>query len=71
MTMDPEIANGMAGIASLVTSLLMVPTILSLRKIATRHDNQIDEHGKRITALETPAAPQPAKPRRRKNGRWT
>lgn len=54
--MDASTANGIAGIASLVTSLLMAPTILALRRIATRHDEKLDSHDERISKLESPAA---------------
>lgn len=50
--MDAETANGLAGIASLVTSVLLVPTILSLKKLASKHDTQLDEHGARLAKLE-------------------
>ncbi len=42
---DPDLVNGIAGIAALVNSLVLVPSILALRKIAKSHDD-------RITVLE-------------------
>jgi len=44
--------NGIAGIAALVNSLLMVPSVLALRRIANSHEH-------RITRLES-------KPRKRR-----
>lgn len=55
--MDAETANGLAGIASLVTSVLLVPTILSLRKIASKHEERIDGHDRDIAELKTTAKP--------------
>lgn len=35
--LDSDTANGIAGIAALVNSLILVPSILALRKIAGSH----------------------------------
>ncbi len=44
-------ANDLAGIASLVTSVLLVPTIMSLRKIASSHETRLNGHDAEIKAL--------------------
>lgn len=44
--MDLNVVNGIAGIAALVNSLLMVPSVMALRRIANSHES-------RITKLET------------------
>jgi hypothetical protein len=52
---DSEAINAIAGIAALVNSLVLVPSVLALRKLAANHDG-------RITKLEVA----PAKPRRKR-----
>ena len=56
MEISPEILNGLAGLAALVNSLLMWPTVKALKRIA-------EDHGARITTLEQ--TPKKRKPRGR------
>ena len=58
--MDLPDSNGLAGLAALVNSLLMAPAVMSLRKLARRHDEKIEEHDERLENLED------AKPRKRR-----
>lgn len=41
MSPDPDVVNAIAGIAALVNSLILVPSILALRKIATQHEGRL------------------------------
>lgn len=50
--MDLSDLNALAGVAALVNSLLMAPSVAALRKIAKRHDGVLDEHEDRIEAVE-------------------
>jgi hypothetical protein len=56
---DPDIVNGIAGVAALVNSLVLVPSVMALRKIAKGHDE-------RIVALERK---KPAKKKKVARGR--
>jgi hypothetical protein len=62
--MDLPDSNSIAGLASLVTSLLMVPAIKSLNKIAGKHGEKLEEHDSRIGELEL------VKRKARKRRRW-
>lgn len=41
--MDVETVNGLAGIAALINSLLMVPAVRALRQIAKGHETRISK----------------------------
>ena len=41
-----------AGLAALVNSLVLVPSVMALRKIAKAHEDRHESHDQRITALE-------------------
>lgn len=70
MTLTPDVANGLAGLASLVTSLLLVPTLISLRKIASKHEERLDGHDRDISALKaTKTTKKPARKRGRRGYR--
>lgn len=58
--MDLPESNTIAGVASLVTSLLMAPAVKALHRIARQHGERLDDHDERIEDLESP------KPRRRR-----
>ena len=49
----PSLANGIAGVASLIIATLLYPTIRSLRTIIERHDDRLDDHGERLAKVET------------------
>lgn len=59
--MNLDVLNGLAGLAALVNSLLMWPTIRSLKRVLPK----VVEHEGRITKLEHGARV----PRKRKRGR--
>jgi hypothetical protein len=52
--MDLPDSNALAGLAALVNSLLMAPTVVALRKISKRHDDKLEEHDTRLAKIETP-----------------
>lgn len=47
------LANGIAGIASLIIATLLYPTVRSLRTLIERHDERLDDHGERLAKVET------------------
>jgi hypothetical protein len=65
--MSLEDVNTLAGLAALVNSLILAPTVLALRKIANRHDEDLDDLDDRVVDLEEAGDPVP--PRRRKRRR--
>ncbi len=51
--MDPDIFNGLAGLAALVNSLLMWPTIKSIKSMCESLKANDADHSKRLEELET------------------
>jgi hypothetical protein len=41
VSLDSEFINGLAGVVALVNSLVLVPSVMALRKIAQNHDERI------------------------------
>ena len=52
MQIDSDLINGLAGLAALINSCLMWPTIKSIKAIAASLSKSVDDHGKRIEKLE-------------------
>jgi hypothetical protein len=40
---DSDTVNGIAGIVALVNSLMLVPSIMALRKIAEKHEGRLEK----------------------------
>lgn len=47
------LANGLAGIASLVIALFLYPTVKALRVLIEKHDERLDNHGERLARVES------------------
>lgn len=50
--MDLSDLNSLAGVAALINSMVMVPSVMALRKIADRHDDKLDRHGRKLEELD-------------------
>lgn len=62
--MDLPDSGHVTGLAQLISSLMIAPAVMALRKIVKRHEDTLENHDERISDLEL------LKRKARKRRRW-